>query len=61
MAATDVDMSYDNDSSFDMENFNPQKIATTKAKSTTAKAAAPAKKAAGGKKKTVEETYQTKT
>ena len=61
MAATDVDMSYDNDSSFDMENFNPQKIATTKAKSTTAKAAAPAKKAAGGKKKTVEETYQKKT
>lgn len=61
MAATDVDMSYDNDSSFDMENFNPQKIATAKAKSTTAKAAAPAKKAAGGKKKTVEETYQKKT
>jgi len=57
------------DSSFEMENFNPQKTTTSKGgkKATAAsaptkkKAAATTTKAKGGSKKTVEQTYQKKT
>jgi len=74
MACSDLDFSMDAsmasaDSSFEMENFNPQKTTTSKGgkKATAAsaptkkKAAATTTKAKGGSKKTVEQTYQKKT